>query len=300
MSHPIVILQERDSAFAARLARAIASGGTDCLLRSLDAPFVGGAVRVDDEHLVWEGTNLREVGAIFLERPLFPWPQPASLGTLAVPREDRARVVDRQARSLAISALMTAASSRPVVNRPESGALAASRAIALAELEAANVPVCPWSVISAPAVTHESEALFVDLIGRERWHRPSRPPAGDPCLSLGTAPGHVLALILVGGEPAGAVRYASAARWSMGEGGGPVAPEGIPKEAASTAARAAAALKLEIAEISVINGPSGPQVLLVEPGPDLDAWDTIFAGGLAARIARRLVEIAESEGGGNS
>jgi hypothetical protein len=292
MSDPILILAENGSPFCRRLSAAISSRGADCQVRSLDAAFESGPVALGDGEVTWEGVNLKGTAAIFLERPLFSWPQPARQGSFDGPRELGARALEREARSLTISALLAAESSRPVVNRMAAGFMCSSRAAALVELEAAGLAVHPWRVMPAPREGGGEDGIVVDLVGGERWHRPIRPPEGHHALMLEPLTGEVFGLLVVGGEVAGGRRYPSAAAWSAGRGG-ETAPAGrVSPDASALGVRAAAHLDLEIAEIWVGGGDGGCRVLLVEAGPDLAGWDTELKGEASGRIADRLIAVA--------
>jgi hypothetical protein len=292
--------------FGAKLAEAISARGVECALRSLDAPFEAGPVTIDigeigdigatratgGDSLVWEGVSLTEVGAIFLERPIFSWPQPARLGSFSIPRDARERVAEREARALTISALMAAATLRPVVNGPEAGYLAASRAIALTRLEKAGFPVHPWSLRTAPEPGAEEGRIVLDLVGAERWHRAMRPPAGDQCLELEPVAGEVFGLLMVGNDLAGARRHVSAAAWAEGRGGETVPKQLVPAEALDLGARAAAALGLQVAEVWISGAAGRLELLLVEPGADLAEWDANLKGAVLEQLATRMIEIA--------
>lgn len=295
MRNPILILSHDSSLFGQRLASAVASKGYDCLVRSLDAPFEGGSVTVGEGRVDWEGVSLLEMGVIFLERPLFSWPQPAKHRTFAGPRESGARALEREARSLSISALLAAESSRPIVNRMAAGFLCSSRAAALDGLEGAGLAVHPWRVAPAPRQEDEpGDGIVLDLVGGERWHRPARPREGDHALVIGPVKGDVLGLLVVAGEVAGVRRYPSGAAWSAGHGGESAPARRVPPDVSVLGVAAATCLNLEVAEVWVGGEDGDRRVLLVEAGPDLAAWDIDTKEEASGRIAERLIAVARA------
>jgi hypothetical protein len=274
-----------ESALGQRVADAARDRGLSCAALSLDAALLGRRVTVRPGEVLWEGTNLLEAGAILVEAPLFPWPQPVlPIGKAGAEREGR---------SLALSALLAAAEVRPVWNRPEAGHFAASPAVALDRLEAAGIAVRPWRLEPAPGSGEERECLVLDAVGRDRWHRPSRPPAGEPALVLDPLPGAALGLLVVGGRIAGACRgIVEACPFPCGATK-PVAVESVARGCADLAIRSAEALGLDVAAILLAEG-AVPDILLADAGPDLAAWDTLLSGGLPAILVERLAEAARA------
>ena len=278
-----------ESPFGARFAEAVRSLGIAAETASIDATIEGGTVTVRSDAVLWERIPLLEAVAVVVEAPLFPWPQP--LG--AAPRGAGAPLpfaVEREARSLALSALSLVAETRPVWNRPAAAHLAASRAVALARLETAGIPVRAWKLLPAPERGDREDGIVLDSVGRDRWHRPSRPSPGEPSLVLGPVAGDVVSVLVAGGAAAGGERHPSAAAWSSGSPGAPLASGAIPKPFADAAIAAARALGLDIAAVALAGDPAA--TLLVETGPDLSAWDDLLAGRLAPFLAGRLAGAA--------
>ncbi|MBZ5638394.1 MAG: hypothetical protein LAO51_06495 [Acidobacteriia bacterium] len=258
--------------------------GLSCSVLSLDAPLLGKPVTVRPGEVLWEGTSLLDAGAILVEAPLFPWPQPV------VPTE--APGAEREARSLALSALRAAAEVRPVWNRPETGHLAASPAVSLTRLEAAGVAVRPWRLAPAPGAGQEAGCLVLDAVGRERWHRTSRPPAGEPALVLSAIPGEVLCLLVIGGRIAGACRGAGGDLPPV-DGAEVTAIGSVSSSAAGLAIRAAGVLGLDFAAFLLADGDE-ERVLLADAAPDLATWNALLSGALPAILVQRLAEAALS------
>lgn len=225
--------------------------------------------------VIWEGTDLLQVGAILVEAPLFPWPQPQMPTEMPFePPAPEARLSpEREARSLALSALWIASENRPVWNPPGAGHLAASPAVALDRLERAGLRVHPWSLEPAPVEGEAAGRVVFDGAGRDRWHHPARPAPGEPALVFEAVRGEVLDILVVGGRLAGAR--------------GP-RPGDIPAEAAELAECAADLLNLPIVAVSIVAVPGTPEVLLAEAGPDLAQWDTHLDGRLAPLLIERL------------
>ncbi len=280
-----------ESPFGARFAEAVRSLGIAAETASIDATIEGGTVTVRPDAVLWEKIPLLDAVAVVVEAPLFPWPQP--LG--AAPRGAGGAAplpfaVEREARSLALSALSLVAESRPVWNRPAAAHLAASRAVALARLETAGIPVRAWKLLPAPERGDREDGIILDSVGRDRWHRPSRPSPGEPALVLGPVAGDVVSVLVAGGAAAGGERHPSAAAWSSGSPGAPLASAAVPKPLADAAIAAARALGLDIAAVALAGDPAA--TLLVETGPDLSVWDDLLDGGLAPFLAGRLAAAA--------
>ena len=250
-----------------------------CSQLSLDAPLQGRPVTVGPGEVLWEGTDLLRVGAILVEAPIFPWPQPQVVEDLRFdPVEGEARISpEREARSLALSALWVASQTRPVWNPPEAGHLAASLAVALDRLGAAGLPVHPWSLEPAPEAGI-LEGLVIDCAGPERWHQPSRPGPGEPAIVFDPIPSGIIDLLVVGGRTVGATADRT---------------QEAPPEAGDLALRAAGALGLAIAQVSMVGDPRSLKILRVEAGPDLAAWNTRLDGRLAPLLIERLVAAAD-------
>ena len=265
------------------MREAVSALGASCENVSIDAPLQGGSVTIRPGSVVWEGVPLLEAGAILVEAPVFPWPQPQRIEVAG----------ERDARSLVLSALSIAALHVPVWNRPPSAHLAASRAVALDRLAAAEIRVHPFRLAPAPPTGSEGGGVVLDAVGRDRWHRPSRPAAGEPSLVLDPVAGEVAAVLVAGGAVAGALRHASALEWAGDAGGTSLAAAAVPEASARTALAAARELGLEIACVAVATATEA--VLLVEAGPALEAWDAKLRGVLAPHVAGRLLAAARRE-----
>jgi hypothetical protein len=274
----------------------------------LDAPLEGKPVTIRPGAVVWEGVDLLGAGALLLEAPVYSWPQPLRLHDAPADPQARARhfTADREARALALSAIFAAAEIRPVVNPPGAGTLAASPAVALDRLEAEKAPVHPWRLGPAPAgAGGPGGPVVLDAAGRDRWHRPSRPPEGEPALILEPVEGEVLSLLVAGGRIAGGARFGDAAAWAHGEisaGGaadaaGPVDAGAVPAAAASLAAGAARRLGLHVAAVALAGAAAEPRILFVEAGPDLSRWDLRLGGRACDAIAALIAALARGREG---
>ncbi|HUV35318.1 MAG TPA: hypothetical protein VMX58_00075 [Patescibacteria group bacterium] len=297
MEKPIVLIGIPGSSLADEVAASLERTAFPYYTRSLDAPLAGGPVTFAPGSVIWEGVDLLDAGAIFVERPVFPWPQarpPAERSHTDFTNEQWI-VFQREASSLIVSAILAAADVRPVVNPPAAAAhLAISPSIALDRLAIEGIPVHPWSLEPAPPRDRSGAGFVLDACGRDRWHTPERPRTGEPSLVLEAFAGEVVTFIVVGGMSVGALRYDSGglwAKWHEAEGIGGEVPEPVP-EAADLASRAAAALKLDYAAVSICTGTSPLSVLLCEAGPDLAAWNGILGGRLAHALADHLASVA--------
>lgn len=283
MPGAIVVLGTPGSPFGERLCRFVEG---ECFLFDLDAPLRGEPVTVRPDAVRWQGADLSRAGAVFVESSTFLWPQPEPVpGGVDAEALREAANADRDARSLLVSALRVVAGARPVVNDPATAHLAASPAVALAEVARAGAPVARWSLGPAPGAG--SDAIVLDAAGPDLWHRAARPPEGEPALVVEGVAGEVTSVLVVGGEPAGARSWADARAWSAGEAGA----RGDPAPSLAAVARAAAsALSLEVAEVALSRG--GPAVLAVHPSPDLAGWDDDLGGRVAPVVAARLTTLA--------
>ncbi len=304
MDRPIILLRLPESPLAGRVAACLERAGRVARIGSLDAPLEGEAVTVRAGCVSWQGHELLDAGAIWVESPLFPWPQSLPCPDARADRLAHERWVTRQreARALAASALLCAAEARPVVNHPGSAHLAASPMIALDRLQDRGLPVLPWRLGRAPAgaggdaATPPDAAIVLDAAGRDRWHAPARPPAGDEALILDGCEGPVETLLVVGRRVAARRTYAAAAAWSRGEPsggsarrpmaevGGGSAQSAEDELAAALAIDAASALGLDIAAVTL----QRDGLIFCEAAPDLRAWDDWAPDRLAAAIADLL------------
>ncbi len=289
------------------LAREIAAHLSGTLftprILSVDAPFEGRAVTFAPGTIVWEGVELLEASAIFAECSVFNWPQallPFENDSSGLAYKEWA-IFQREARSLVVSSLWAAGRERPMINPPSAAHLALSPSIALDYLKQAGIQVHPWSVESAPPDEGAGAGLVLDVCGRERWHSPRRPPAGDPALVLEPHDNEVVTFMVAGGSVLGALRYARGESWAKRQTGSIGADEpGLTidlapfSEAADLAKRSTEALGLVFAAVSVRAGAHPPSVMLVEASPDLESWNAKLAGRVARSLADCLVAAASS------
>lgn len=294
----IAILSVPESEFGERLATAVEARGCGASVVSIDAPSHG-SVTARPSSLLWDGVDLLRADVLFVELPVFSWPQPLAIRELPAEEEARARAItaDREARSLMDSAVWIAAESRAVVNRPGAAFLASSPGVALDDLAAKEIPVHPWTLSPAPGDDVAGGRIVLDAVSRDRWHRPSRPPAGDPAIVLEPVHGSVTNVLVVGGRAVGALHYASAAAWADGRGSETLKGEKVPEPEAALAGRAASALDLEIAAVTMTSEEGSLRVLNLEAGPDLSYWDRQLDGVAVNRIAERLCTLASKPKG---
>jgi len=238
---------------------------------------------------------------------------------------ERGVVFQREALSLIVSAVRIAGEARRMINRPDASHLAISPSIALDLLSRRGIQVHPWR-LAAYAHGLPAEAGFaVDASGADRRHSPTIPRTGEPALIYEPFPEEVVTFLVVGKRSAGALVYRDGAQWAerarlklggdppvsaiMEAGGVPPAKDGIdaggghPRlvdspgsfpEEETLAVRAAGALELDVAAISVRAGAAAPGVLLCEAAPDLAAWNRILQGRLAGALAGRLMSAASA------
>ncbi len=293
MPPSVVLLTRPGSPLGDALSPRVDAHGGVCRTLNLDAPLSAEPVTVRPRGVAWQGVDLLGTGAILVERPVFPWPQPVRLRDLPGDAGDRraAAGAEREARSLAVSALRVAAEVRPVVNPPEAGHLAASPAVGLDRARGAGVPVAPWRLAPAGSADPEAGDLVQDVVGGERWHAPSPPAGGDPTLILTPAGGAVSTLLIVGEAVAVAVEHPSPAAWT---GGGPASGALLasPGPGAAAAALAAArACALPLAAVTV-DGHTTESVLYIDAAPDLTAWGSVTQGRALDALAAYLVHLA--------
>lgn len=289
---PVVLLGIPGSPFVGQVARCLGAGGVRYLALSIDAPLEGRPVTVSAKGVYWEGADLLAAGVIFVERLVFPWPQ------VGIPPKESRRVEEskkwvnrrREAMSLAWSAVLAAAEVVPVVNPPPANHLAVSPAVALDRLAGSGVRVHPWrleparSAVSAgpstgPGAPRSADASALDTIidasGRDRWHDPGSPRAGESAIVFGPLEGQVVKHLVVGGEV--------------------VAGGALDPEAAQLAIDAASSLELDFAAVWVCAGARRPAVLLCEAGPDLASWNRALEGRVAPALAGHLAHLASKE-----
>jgi len=272
----------------------------------LDAPMDGGSVTVEVGSVRWQGVELLEAGVVLLERPVFPWPQPQTLAEEGWRLGD-----DRGPRSLGLSAILSVALTRPVVNSPAAAHLAVAPTIALDRLAQAGLAVHPWRLGPAPGGPVAAGAAVVDAAGRDRWHEPRVPREGQPAVLIeplagcDTGEAEVLQLLVLGGRVAGALAYPDPGAWSTGTAGRTIDGETVSRtldRPEALAVQAAAGLGLDMAAIALSHVPGSsddpgadgdipPTVMWVDAGPDLASWDRALDGRAAAALAAHLATL---------
>jgi hypothetical protein len=198
----------------------------------------------------------------------------------------------------------------PVVNPPAAVHLAVSPSLALDRLARDGLPLHSWALEPAPADRTQS-ALVVDACGRDRWHSPSRPLAGEPALVFEPFSGHVDTFLVVGEKTVGAIRHPSGEAWAnrteMGEAserpeparGTHSAATPLGPDAAAAAGRLATqatkALGLHLAAVSICGDAASPAILHCDASPDLAAWTKHLGRRLDAALAIHLMALAAKE-----
>ncbi len=274
MPRTLAFLGVEEAGLLPLLVEAATARGTACVGLSLDAPLQNRPVTIGPGEVFWEGFDLLGAAAVLVEAPLFPWPQAQPLpdGPFETPPSGARLSPEREARSLAVSAVRIASETVPVWNPPAAAHLAASPAVALERLADAGLAVHPVGLGPAPESGGDPR-LVLDAAGRDRWHRPSRPAPGEPAILLDPFAGGTLEVLVIGGRPAGA-------RGTSGED--------VPEDAAALAGAAARALDLRIASVVVTAAPGPAEVVFVDAGPDLADWNARLGGRLAPLLVERL------------
>lgn len=294
MNRPVVLLARSESLLAARVAELLTATNVPTLILDIDAPINGEPVTVRDDHVRWQGHDLGAAAALWLEDPLFPWPQmiPSPCELPDVANFERWRHYQREARALAVAALAVAGATVPVLNPVGSAHLAVSLTAALDHLAAAGVPVHPWRVTGGATALDE---LVVDAVGSDRWHRPASVPAGSRCLCFAPVPGAVTELLLIGGDVVATRCWPHAADWTQPPAHiAPVVATDAAAPLAELGRRCVAVLELEILQVACVESATGPAVLRAAAAPDLAAWEAQAAGCVTAALARRLTVLAAS------
>ncbi|MFH1999378.1 MAG: hypothetical protein ABIK28_06840 [Planctomycetota bacterium] len=313
MQKPIVLLGQTGSSFVPELETALRRKGLPCRALSLDAAFEGRALTVHAGAVLWEGADLLQAGAVFVEQPLFPWPQPqippegAPLGREAFGKWAQNQ---RESRSLSVAGLCLAAEERPVLNPPAMAHLAASPAMALLLLARAGMAVHPWRLGPAcdfmPGDKRLPEDVKVDPAGPDYWHKAEDPGPDDPTLFLTLSEERVYVCLVIGDRIAGCIKYANVQAWAADqarlEKGDAIEGADAPGRAfQETSVRAASSLGLDFAAIALIENNSGPKndskappILFCRAAPDLGAWNRRFSRRvipiLVDHLARRAMQ----------
>lgn len=298
MSAPVALLIVPGSSLGDALGPRIEVRGVACHVLDLDAPLVGKPVTIGPRRLTWEGFDLLSAGALLVEKPVFPWPQPTRIESLSDTRDRQASFVaaEREARSLIVSAIRVAAVRLPVVNPPGACHLAAAPATALDMAERAGIPVTMWRL--EPMRHAETAVIVLDSVGRDRWHAPTGPAEGDPAIVISAPAGPITTVLITGRQAAVTIRHESAQAWATGN-----LCDGRPETArdpvvVEMALRAAEACDLSLAEITVGALPA-PHIFFINPAPDLTAWGLRSGGQALEALADHLVRLAAQPAGTN-
>lgn len=300
-----------DSSLAGEIARHIENNYPSCFILSLDAPMEGGPVSVESNVILWEGVDLLRAGVIWLECPVFPWPQPrlSAKECDSIDEYKQGAAVWREAQSLAVSAIAAAAESIPVVNAPKTTHLAVSPIMALDLLAREGFEVHPWRVETVSGVLDSGTPDFssgdsgfgnsdignsgdggkeqtrIDVAGRDRRHVPGRPETGDPALYHDPVSSDAATFLIVGEKCVGGLAHPGQPVWSESDS----VVESLP-ESAHLAVRATRTLGLDFAAVSVCFDDASSAILFCDAAPDLEAWNRMLEGGVAAALAEYLTE----------
>jgi hypothetical protein len=299
MQQAVVILGRPGSTLGAQIRDHLRERGGTVSVLALDATLRGEEVSVLPTAVVWQGVDLTRAGAVLAERSIFPWPQPQGVADLIEEGAPSKRLVaaEREARSLALSALEVASASCRVINPPAAAHLAVSPATALDRLARRGIGIHPWRLEPAPGASDDSGRPVLDVAGRDLWHEPAPPPPGQPALTLDPVPVPVSTLFVVGDRVVGALHFRDGRSWVRAEVPAVLAADEIAAEPAGLAKRAASLLELDIAGITVAEGPGGHRVLLADAGPDLEGWNRSLGGRLVPTLADHLAAVAKSREG---
>jgi hypothetical protein len=268
----IALFRSGRSTFVDRLAGLL---GPDARVLDLHAAQRGdGTLAIGDDVLDWQGCDLGRARVLFLEEPVFAWPQPWLEGEVA---DESAH--PRTARALAHSALLAAARAARAVNPLEAGELAAEPLLALDRLARAGLPVAPWELCARPA--REPAGPWRDPAGRVAGYRRAAPEAGELAWRTTADCAEPWSCLVVGEALAGAARRSE-------DHGGALGPEQVPRETAELALRAARTLGLDLLEVRIGRIADGPALTEVLAGPDLEAWASRLGGALERALAEHL------------
>ncbi|MCK9995480.1 MAG: hypothetical protein KAH56_04275 [Candidatus Krumholzibacteria bacterium] len=278
---------------AAGVSRRLNEQGLSVTNLDLDATLEGEPVTVNEAGAIWQGCALHEAPAIWLEMPVFPWPQ-ALPPPFPIPDTENFRrwhTYQRESRALASSALALAADHVPIMNHPASSHLAVAPTVALDLLGSAGLPIQPWSLGSPP----ETGELILDATGRDRWHPAEALPDTAPRLGFAAVDGPVYEMLVIGDKIAGTFLWNDGPAW--------VAPQSTPTVINAPAdlellgKRAAEILNLEMIQVACAYGEGGPLLLGADAAPRLGVWNELLAGGLGAVLAQRLAILASTSEG---
>lgn len=293
MTPPVVLLGLPDSPLGPRLADLLTAQGWTTQLLDLDATLNGEPVTVRGDTVVWQGCPLHEAAAIWLEQPLFPWPQmlPAPCPLPDVENFERWRTYQREARALAASALAVAGDHVPVINPLVSAHLAVTPTAVFDLLAAADLPVHPWRIGAPPGPSD----LVLDATGHERWHPAAPLPDDAPRLVIDSVDGPVTDMLIVDDAVVGARAWADGLTWAAAS----QAPVGADAggDLMDLGRRVITVLGLEVTQVTCAGTMEGPVVLRANAAPRLAAWDDLLNGAVATALARRLADLAAATRG---
>jgi hypothetical protein len=295
MHGPVVILADAASPLPAIIEAEMRRLGASACVLSLTAPLEAGRVSILPDAVVWEDVDLTRAGAVLVERPLFAWSQPHGGERLIEDGVPSPRLVtaEREACSLALSAMLIASGVTRTVNPPSAAWLAVAPAMALHRLARRGLPVHRWRIEPAP----EGDRLLVDSVGRDLWLDPERPPAGEPALTFDPAPGEVVSLFVIGERLVGGMRFGDATSWARREAGEPLGEQEVSPRLAEVALQVAVVLEVDIVVVSALVRADEPAILLADTAPDLAEWNIALGGRLASTLADHLIEAAAGREG---
>lgn len=248
----VVFLSNADSGLGERVLAHVS--GEAHLIPSTASPLV-----VDGGEVTWGGVRFLPGTTLFVESPLYPWPQPAppTARDVGVPaEEERERSLRaRDARALVVSAVRILARDCRVLNDPVIAAdLSASPALALERLACAGLAVRPWLLTSGD---------------------------GEPAVDLAGNPVDVS--LVMGGDVVAHERRDTF-----------TAPGTTTRPTGAQAAFAIAATRALALDVAVVH-QTHEAVARVEAAPDLDAWDRRSDGRLSRALAFLLTATPSPE-----
>jgi hypothetical protein len=293
----IVILGVPGSRLGPRLARRLEARGAAVAALSQDAVWRGAPVTVQRAAVEWNGVALDRAGAVLVERPIFPWPQPQRLDDIVhdgAPDPGRA-AAEREARALALSALRAAAERTAVLNRPDSVHVVASPATGLTRAAAAGLAVQPWTF--GPAPDDAGGRVVLDSVGAEYWHAPSRPAPGEPAILVEPVGSSVWTLLVARRRILSGREHPNGGAWGGTADTGPAAADGWAGSMAPVASAAAAASGLDIAAVTLTT-EEPHRVVWVDGAPDLEAWEGASEESVGDGLCDLLLEAADAGKGG--
>lgn len=291
MTSAVALLGIADSPLVDSLAGRLEKMGAAVWVLDLDAPLQGEPVTVRGDEVSWQGRPLQTAAVVWLEQPVFPWPQmlPPPCPLPDVENFNRWRTYQREAQALAVSALATVAEQVRFVNPPSSAHLAVAPVVILDRLTVAGLPVASWRVDSA-LDQDQGSPVVCDATGRDRWHPAGVLPTSAPRITWPDLGGEVVELLVIGGGIAGSRRWPDAAAWSRSEPD--PADNAAPDLVTDLARRAATTLTLEMVQVTCHHDGSAAEVMLVDAAPDITTWDAQLDGAPVSALAHRLAVLA--------